>query len=670
MASASAQTPPPPTSYNNEPRNLIRLHGKGSGRCGYCGSEDSFHTFGMWAYKLDVRDYQAMINAGWRRSGHYCYRPDLQNTCCPCYVIRLDASRFTPSSTHNRVMKRLRRAARKDKEAGVQMDVVASEAKTKKNDRIGEDGKQALSQKLKVVIQEAVDEVLNSQELRNVAREEVITKARASFRVFEQSTGRQKRADEASKDLKERLIQDKRFASNIAMVLAAEERRLIPSREGLTTLRDAIDSPPTTDKPAKKRKKGLRQHELQRQMQLATHLQNFLQGPLLKFCNIFVSTPGYLNFIPLERQRRDTLEGDRVIGPHENAKQMVFLDRPRGMNDNNYKLVLTGIAQGRPRLSRIGSDVSTEKSVSGADEETTPVEVQPTGRHASASVRLPDSCAQYLNSLAEGEGFSMELVPAQFMSEAYEVFLRYQTSVHKDHPSRWSEKSYRSFLIDSPLGQQQLEDSEELYGSFHILYRLWGRIFAVSTVDILPKGLSSVYLFYDPDFAKLSPGVLSAVKETNLVRLSASTYPSMKYYYMGFYIHSCPKMRYKGGFKPSELLCDETKTWIPVEEAQARLDASSTPYTRISADNALPAVEAQDFVINDADYNNLVLNSKIELSLMPDRRRYHLSVVDLFSTDLARMVMFDELFNEVGAFIRLVGKSTAHYFAYSMMLRR
>lgn len=31
--------------------------------------------------------------------------------------------------------------------------------------------------------------------------------------------------------------------------------------------------------------------------------------------------------------------------------------------------------------------------------------------------------------------------------------------------------------------------------------------------------------------------------------------PGLRYYYMGFYIHSCHKMRYKADYAPSDLLC-------------------------------------------------------------------------------------------------------------------
>lgn len=54
----------------------------------------------------------------------------------------------------------------------------------------------------------------------------------------------------------------------------------------------------------------------------------------------------------------------------------------------------------------------------------------------------------------------------------------------------------------------------------------------------------------------------------------------MKYYYMGFYIHSCPKMSYKGSYTPSFLLCPERLTWVPLELCRSALDAQK--YTRLS----------------------------------------------------------------------------------------
>lgn len=48
--------------------------------------------------------------------------------------------------------------------------------------------------------------------------------------------------------------------------------------------------------------------------------------------------------------------------------------------------------------------------------------------------------------------------------------------------------------------------------------------------------------------------------------------PDLKYYYMGFYIHSCSKMRYKGQFRPSYLLCPLRYTWHAFDKCIQKLD--------------------------------------------------------------------------------------------------
>lgn len=60
---------------------------------------------------------------------------------------------------------------------------------------------------------------------------------------------------------------------------------------------------------------------------------------------------------------------------------------------------------------------------------------------------------------------------------------------------------------------------------------------AVGVIDVLPRCLSSKYFFWDPDLAHLSLGKVSAMKEIHWVLEASKTCPSLKYYYMGYYIH-------------------------------------------------------------------------------------------------------------------------------------
>jgi len=81
----------------------------------------------------------------------------------------------------------------------------------------------------------------------------------------------------------------------------------------------------------------------------------------------------------------------------------------------------------------------------------------------------------------------------------------------------------------------------------------------VGVVDILPSCLSSVYCFYDPDFRHFSLGKLTALMEIQWVQQASRFRPDLRYYYLGFYIHNCQKMKYKGEYSPSELLCPVTR---------------------------------------------------------------------------------------------------------------
>ena len=89
-----------------------------------------------------------------------------------------------------------------------------------------------------------------------------------------------------------------------------------------------------------------------------------------------------------------------------------------------------------------------------------------------------------------------------------------------------------------------LEDRQDLNNSFlDPQYRLDGRLIMVGVIDVLTSCISSKYLFYDPAFSHLSPGNISALYEIAVTQSKAKKDPSLHYYYMGFYIHSCDKMR-------------------------------------------------------------------------------------------------------------------------------
>ncbi|XP_059302109.1 arginyl-tRNA--protein transferase 1-like [Lycium ferocissimum] len=173
--------------------------------------------------------------------------------------------------------------------------------------------------------------------------------------------------------------------------------------------------------------------------------------------------------------------------------------------------------------------------------------------------------------------FEVRLKRASFDPEEYSLYRRYQISVHNDSPDEVAESSYRRFLVDTPLifvppSSGNLTVPPCGFGSFHQQYLIDGRLVAVGVIDILPKCLSSKYLFWDPDFAFLSLGKYSALQEIRWVTQNQVHCPSLQYYYLGYYIHSCSKMRYKAAYRPSELLCPLRYQWVPFDVAKPLLD--------------------------------------------------------------------------------------------------
>ncbi|XP_029466415.1 arginyl-tRNA--protein transferase 1 isoform X1 [Rhinatrema bivittatum] len=195
---------------------------------------------------------------------------------------------------------------------------------------------------------------------------------------------------------------------------------------------------------------------------------------------------------------------------------------------------------------------------------------------------LPDTVAHHLE---------VRLVPVstddpeftETFSHSAALFAKYQMSVHQDAPFECGEAQFTRFLCDSPLKAEAAPGAPDCgYGSFHQQYWLDGKIIAVGVLDILPSCVSSVYLYYDPDLSFLSLGVYSALREIAFTRQLHEQSPDLHYYYMGFYIHSCPKMRYKGQYHPSALLCPETYIWVPIEQCLPKLETSK--YCRFSTE--------------------------------------------------------------------------------------
>lgn len=120
--------------------------------------------------------------------------------------------------------------------------------------------------------------------------------------------------------------------------------------------------------------------------------------------------------------------------------------------------------------------------------------------------------------------------------EKHGIFARYLDFQHDGVMSR-SYDSFERFLYDSPMDTQEF------------VYRLGERVVGVSIVDSCPGGLSSVFTYFDPLFAKRSIGTFTVLWEIEHCRRIG-----VRYYYLGYYVAGSKTMAYKSRFQPNELL--------------------------------------------------------------------------------------------------------------------
>jgi len=87
--------------------------------------------------------------------------------------------------------------------------------------------------------------------------------------------------------------------------------------------------------------------------------------------------------------------------------------------------------------------------------------------------------------------------------------------------------------------------------TFEMRYRCEGQLVGVAVVDRAADALSAVYCYFDPRYAKLSPGVYSILKQISLCQAWG-----LRYLYLGLYIAGRRAMRYKAQYRPHERLID------------------------------------------------------------------------------------------------------------------
>ncbi|EPS68999.1 hypothetical protein M569_05762, partial [Genlisea aurea] len=455
--------------------------------CGYCksGSRTSI-SHGLWAHSLTVDAYQGLLDRGWRRSGCFLYKPDMEKTCCPSYTIRLKAADFVPSKDQNRVYKRMERyldgrldVKRTSRSKDVPM--TSDELCVEMGSPICDLGPKEKPEQIICLLSDQIS-MAGHLYLKRWDSNNSIQLPKAAV----------KKVEPAKRKLQALESEELVLSCNAAFQIGAALRRL----------KKEVDH----SEAAKLNSVNEKSPETIAEF-LASHLKDLAEsyGLSVRACN------GHLNYYSPKNHVKAEVETSAI------STKTYAVDQDKHLN----------------------------KACEGS------------GSHGcKLEVRIMKSC---------------------FDPEEYSLYKKYQVAVHNDTPDVVTKESYKRFLVDTPLihippNSHRATTPPCGFGSFHQQYLIDGKLVAVGVIDILPNCLSSKYLFWDPDVPFLSLGKYAALEEIRWVHENQLHCPSLQYYYLGYYIHSCSKMRYKAAYRPSELLCPLRYRWILYDIAKPLLD--------------------------------------------------------------------------------------------------
>uniref|UniRef100_G1NG48 Arginyl-tRNA--protein transferase 1 n=1 Tax=Meleagris gallopavo TaxID=9103 RepID=G1NG48_MELGA len=439
----------------------------------------------MWAHSMTVQDYQDLIDRGWRRSGKYVYKPIMNQTCCPQYTIRCQALRFQTSKSHKKVLKKMLKFISKG-------DVSKAVSEEEPMDSH---------------IEDAVSCGFVHRSESHVSEAELTP-------LNEDHTDRVENKDEEKGETEEEVNVKK--AELASLQIRGDKDAAVPGEPSPST--KTVHAPPKPGKGADLSKPPCRKaKDIRKERKLQKLLQN-------QRCTLEGS--------PLQAEHQALLlqNSKSTANQPKSIEDFIFVPLP---DDAPHKLEVR-VVRSSPPSSQFKATFQESYQVYKRYQMV--IHKDPPDKPTINQVRL----------------VPVSFEDPQFKSsfnQSATLFAKYQMAVHKDTPSECGENEFTRFLCDSPLEAENPPNGPECgYGSFHQQYWLDGKIIAVGVIDILPYCVSSVYLYYDPDYSFLSLGVYSALREIAFTRQLHEKAPDLRFYYMGFYIHSCPKMRYKGQY--------------------------------------------------------------------------------------------------------------------------
>jgi arginine-tRNA-protein transferase len=136
----------------------------------------------------------------------------------------------------------------------------------------------------------------------------------------------------------------------------------------------------------------------------------------------------------------------------------------------------------------------------------------------------------------------------KFIVQKPTITVQHLNLYEKYHKHMEEKKGWKHYTL-SPNSYHELYVSGAMEFGKEILYFVEGKLVGVDLVDFFTDGLSSIYFFYDPDYAHLSLGRFSMYQQIYIAQTN-----KLPWVYLGYYVEKCPSLNYKADYKPFKIM--------------------------------------------------------------------------------------------------------------------
>jgi arginine-tRNA-protein transferase len=192
------------------------------------------------------------------------------------------------------------------------------------------------------------------------------------------------------------------------------------------------------------------------------------------------------------------------------------------------------------------------------------------GCDACKSIRINVKEYQYTKSQRRAIKRNKEtriIVQEPSLTQAHiDLYNKYHAYKHNKDDWNFREISQREYY-------ENFADGAQDFGK-EVLYIRDQKLVGVDLIDVLEDGISSIYFYYDPDYAKLSLGTYSLLYQINLADIL-----DLEWIYLGYWVEGCKAFAYKPKFQPQELLdgfpgMDDEPDWRLVDLLKSKNENS------------------------------------------------------------------------------------------------